>query len=305
MTFVPTHHIGASTLHLAIMPHSSDPSRASDAMISQAKAVETSRSTATTVLEIPELLEMILFQLPCLDIFILQRVSPVWQGIVKGSVSLRTALFLQPAKCTIKVMEEVRNAEVQSWSDHSSWRHSGVIRSVPDQNATAARMLEFLADTGDYVYLNPFVATVMRKRLEQLTLGSETRFDRNYDSRQRAPRSSTKATHSPRKRTRVPKGSWEAMPICSPPLMRKHAWVQYECAPDARLEGFIHSYQIPSGELEIRTLGNFAAFVEHHLEQWHTQQSCSSIWDEAAHRQMSFSFLRCEDDLFEVVWRES
>ena len=53
---------------------------------------------ASRVLEIAELHEMILYELPPLDLLISQRVSRSWQNTISKSKKLQQALFFQPAE---------------------------------------------------------------------------------------------------------------------------------------------------------------------------------------------------------------
>lgn len=50
---------------------------------------------AQRVLETPELLEMIISDLPTLEILVLQRVSPVWHGVISNSPAIQKLLFLR------------------------------------------------------------------------------------------------------------------------------------------------------------------------------------------------------------------
>ncbi|KAK5119520.1 hypothetical protein LTR85_007620 [Meristemomyces frigidus] len=45
----------------------------------------------------PELVEMILLQLPLVDILLAQRVSRIWHNVIQGSAKLQRALFFKPA----------------------------------------------------------------------------------------------------------------------------------------------------------------------------------------------------------------
>ena len=53
-------------------------------------------SATTRALELPELLENILHHLPTKDLLLAQRVSKHWLHLIKGSKSLRQALFYEP-----------------------------------------------------------------------------------------------------------------------------------------------------------------------------------------------------------------
>ena len=49
-----------------------------------------------TVAGVPELVEMILLQLPVKDVLLAQRVDRTWQGVITGSPKLQQALFFRP-----------------------------------------------------------------------------------------------------------------------------------------------------------------------------------------------------------------
>lgn len=304
LTFVPTHHIATSTLQLTAMVHSPGRSAPSDAMAPQANALEKPRTAATTVLEIPELLEMILLQLPCLDIFVLQRVSSFWQGIIDGSVSPRTALFLQPAKCTINIMPGAKLAEVKDGGpSHPSWNQYEVIRAVPDRNASAARMLEHLAGTRDYAYLNPFVASVLPKRLQRITWESGTRLYPDLYIREKFALLRTDIAQPPSDCIKVPTGLCNTAPLCSPPLERINLTVCHQVLTEGSLLCFLHDSELCAIEHDFVTLGDFASFVKVPREQIYTETPRSSNSEDENQEQLSFSFLRCQDKLLELARR--
>ena len=51
---------------------------------------------AARVCSLPELLELVLFELPTRDLLLAQRVCQTWQAVISGSPKLQRALYFEP-----------------------------------------------------------------------------------------------------------------------------------------------------------------------------------------------------------------
>src|SRR5207253_420563 len=90
---------------------------------------------AAPVLEIPELLEAILFRLPIRDLLLAQRVSRQWRDIISNSLSLQQALFFRPATASPVYQFNELLAEVfPPWFWQSSPHHAGRFSSQTFDN---------------------------------------------------------------------------------------------------------------------------------------------------------------------------
>ena len=65
-------------------------------------------SSLQDVFEIPELLEMIIFQLPPRHIFVTQRVSKIWKAAIATSISIQRKLFRAPDEPPLTPVKEPR-----------------------------------------------------------------------------------------------------------------------------------------------------------------------------------------------------
>lgn len=75
-------------------------------------------ANSTTVLNIPELIEMILVHVPAKDLLLQQRVSHMWQTVIEDSTSLQQKLFFKPRLAT----EDELNSDIFEWNPYLSTR---------------------------------------------------------------------------------------------------------------------------------------------------------------------------------------
>lgn len=66
---------------------------------------EVKTSSALGVLELPELLELIILELPIVDIMATARVNRRWSDIIEASTKIQQKLFLRPSAATVKPAE--------------------------------------------------------------------------------------------------------------------------------------------------------------------------------------------------------
>lgn len=109
-------------------------------------------SAAQNVFDTPELLESILLQLPCLQLFTAQRVSTSWHGTVLGSPRLQEAVFLRLTRPILRL----KNASADSTFCASNGNFCYI-----DPESTAASVYHLLSAETEYVHLNPFPLKIL------------------------------------------------------------------------------------------------------------------------------------------------
>jgi len=271
------------------------------------RANTTTKTAASAVFEVPELLEMVLLQLPCLEIFVLQRVPRFWQASINAFRSLRSALFLKPAKCTINMLSPEHDP--WNWLAHGSEElfQYDVIRPVPERNVTAARMLELLSETRDYTYLNPFVTKVLNKRLTDFAWKCDCSSPPDSYLIDKFPLVRANVAQPPGSGVRPPFGSRTGMSLTSPPLEKLEVGVWPAVLNDGEILSWLERPVLSAGEGPV-TMREMASFVDHVLDLNYTAVYSPSdfklspleyLADEM--ETLSFSFQRLHSDLIQTA----
>jgi len=107
------------------------------------------------VADTPELVEMILLQLPLPDIILTQRVNRAWQQIITGSPNLQRTLFFRPATQKGLVSVEAANLMLEcACEDDCELEVSG----PGDKPSNVRRWVFDLSDNEDWrqPIMNPF-----------------------------------------------------------------------------------------------------------------------------------------------------
>lgn len=115
-----------------------------------------------------QLLEAIILQLPCREVFLAQGVARYWKATIAGLAMLQKALFLRPTTDAINPP----TVALLDWRQ-PSW---GFVDSCRVPPVTAASMLELLTTSPSSFFINPVLNRLMMGcHLFRLTLRNEHR----------------------------------------------------------------------------------------------------------------------------------
>jgi len=102
--------------------------------VTRACSARRAEKSAKAVFNTTELLEQILLNLPAKNVFAVQRVNTFFRDVIRGSISIRRALFLEPlSEQTIWKLQYIDGRDFDSYKDYV-W-NVGDVTFVPCQSA--------------------------------------------------------------------------------------------------------------------------------------------------------------------------
>lgn len=169
----------------------------------------------------PELLEMILLQLPVVDILLAQRVNKTWQATIANSPKLQRALFFRPVDDPV-VSNFCRPATVDC--EARGWcitRDRGSCERGEHHYPPVWQVANRPTKSYDAVFINPFIFRVAPALCPWGVIGpNEVPFETADATKKRERRLSGSAIR--------PEASWRKMLLTQPPMLE--AFVHHERA---------------------------------------------------------------------------
>ena len=180
-------------------------------VISAHKPDNMNAPAAQAILGAPELLEAILLQIPCLQLFTTQRVSKSWHAAAVSSPRLQGAMFLRPTRPPLGPKNSANGKGAPNQ-----------IVGYINPEATALSVYNLLSAASEHVYLNPFL--LRNGRFQSLSYNHNTsnisvttvmgRLEKDWPD------------------IKSGKNSWETMLLISTPLARPIVVAYCQCFSD-------------------------------------------------------------------------
>lgn len=221
------------------------------------------RAAVYAVFDIPELLEAILLELPCLQLFTAQRVAPSWLGAVASSSKLQKAMFLRQSRPMLGSPRASADEPVRALNEE--------LRHI-DPKASAAHVYDLLTAETEHVYLNPFLLKILCDGPSGFALHNHGQGNKPGTLLRGILEKGHSALTSG-------SGSWEDISLTSPPLARRDLRAFYEASPSANricyLPGGWASSQFYHDRLrdECFTLRSFFVWIDDFLtDSWNLER---------------------------------